>query len=107
MSIRRTASVLCVASLFAARASDQTPAVDPAAKPDVPATSSSVPTASDSTPTNASDALKMPRFKDLFNPIGDMKRMVQQPGNLAVLGIGAATTMAARPFDAQGARAYW
>jgi membrane-associated phospholipid phosphatase len=36
-----------------------------------------------------------------------MKRMVQQPTNLTVLALGATTTMAAHPFDAQGARAHW
>src|SRR6478609_2228082 len=105
MSIRRTTSILCAASLFALSArvaSAQTPPVGPVAKPEpAPAVSSTA-----STGSAAGESQSMPRLRDLFTPISDMKRMITQP-NFAILGVGVGVAAAAHPFDARGARAYW
>jgi membrane-associated phospholipid phosphatase len=61
------------------------------------------------TPASSSSSRKLtaPKFKDLFTPLpGDFKRVTTRP-NFWLLGIGAAGTLAARPFDQKIAGAQW
>lgn len=99
MFIRPTVATLCICVSFAAgsHAWAQTPGTpdgQPARAVTAPAPSPKA-------------TLTPPKFKDLFTPLpGDFKRLTVHP-DLWTLGIGAASTLAARPFDQRIADAHW